>query len=197
VNQVGPSGTAHGSSELVKAHTPRRGRHSCCNTLGLGGSTVEAGTLLVAHRQPHCRVRVPAALFGPLPTAALMACIGWYGCCRQQGGGRFANTLAARSESIRVSVASSRCLSGWKQAQQRAPASRRLLSSPTHAAGPDWMHTRARPHTRTREGAQPPLALAAAAPQGETRFHRTPLLSTSFLSPFVFLPLDQCGPVAR
>jgi hypothetical protein len=24
VNQVGPSGTAHGSSELVKAHTPRR-----------------------------------------------------------------------------------------------------------------------------------------------------------------------------
>jgi hypothetical protein len=26
VNQVGPSGTAHGSSELVKAHTPRRGR---------------------------------------------------------------------------------------------------------------------------------------------------------------------------
>jgi hypothetical protein len=33
VNQVGPSGTAHGSSELVKAHTPRRGRHSCRNTL--------------------------------------------------------------------------------------------------------------------------------------------------------------------
>ena len=32
VNQVGPSGTAHGSSELVKAHTPRRGRHSCRNT---------------------------------------------------------------------------------------------------------------------------------------------------------------------
>jgi hypothetical protein len=32
VNQVGPSGTAHGSSELVKAHTPRRGRPSCCNT---------------------------------------------------------------------------------------------------------------------------------------------------------------------
>jgi len=31
VNQVGPSGTAHGSSELVKAHTPRRGRHSCRN----------------------------------------------------------------------------------------------------------------------------------------------------------------------
>jgi hypothetical protein len=32
VNQDGPSGTAHGSSELVKAHTPRRGRHSCRNT---------------------------------------------------------------------------------------------------------------------------------------------------------------------
>jgi hypothetical protein len=30
VNQVGPSGTAHGSSEQVKAHTPRRGRPSCC-----------------------------------------------------------------------------------------------------------------------------------------------------------------------
>jgi hypothetical protein len=33
VNQVGPSGTAHGSSELVKAHTPCRGRHSCRNIL--------------------------------------------------------------------------------------------------------------------------------------------------------------------
>ncbi len=31
VNQVGPSGTAHGSSDLVKAHTPRRGRPSCRN----------------------------------------------------------------------------------------------------------------------------------------------------------------------
>jgi hypothetical protein len=32
VNQVGPSGTAHGSSEIVKAHTPRRDRPSCRNT---------------------------------------------------------------------------------------------------------------------------------------------------------------------
>ncbi len=32
VNQVGPSGTADGSSELVEAHTPRRGRPSCRNT---------------------------------------------------------------------------------------------------------------------------------------------------------------------
>ncbi len=32
VHQVGPSGTAHGSSELVKARTPRRGRPSCRNT---------------------------------------------------------------------------------------------------------------------------------------------------------------------
>ena len=32
VNQVGPSGTAHGSSELVKAHTPRRVRPSCRNS---------------------------------------------------------------------------------------------------------------------------------------------------------------------
>jgi hypothetical protein len=32
VNQVGQSGTAHGSSELVKANTPRRGRPSCSNT---------------------------------------------------------------------------------------------------------------------------------------------------------------------
>jgi hypothetical protein len=32
VNHVGPSGTAHGSSELVKAHTPRRGRPSCRKT---------------------------------------------------------------------------------------------------------------------------------------------------------------------
>ena len=33
VNQVsGPSGTASGSSELVKAHNPRRGRPSCRNT---------------------------------------------------------------------------------------------------------------------------------------------------------------------
>ncbi len=32
VYQVGPSGTALGSSELVKAHTPRRGRPSCRNT---------------------------------------------------------------------------------------------------------------------------------------------------------------------
>jgi hypothetical protein len=32
VYQVGPSGTAHGSPELVKAHTPRRGRPSCRNT---------------------------------------------------------------------------------------------------------------------------------------------------------------------
>jgi hypothetical protein len=32
VNQVGPSGTADASSELVKAHTPRRGRPSCRNT---------------------------------------------------------------------------------------------------------------------------------------------------------------------
>ncbi len=31
VHQVGPSGTAHGSSELVKAYTPRRGRPSCRN----------------------------------------------------------------------------------------------------------------------------------------------------------------------
>ncbi len=40
VNQVGPSGTAHGSSKLVKAHTPRRGRPSCRNTLpgGLVGA---------------------------------------------------------------------------------------------------------------------------------------------------------------
>ena len=38
VNQVGPSGTAHGSSELVKAHTPRRGRHSCRNMQALHGS---------------------------------------------------------------------------------------------------------------------------------------------------------------
>jgi hypothetical protein len=33
VNQVGPSCTAHGSSELVKAHTPRRGRPSCRNSI--------------------------------------------------------------------------------------------------------------------------------------------------------------------
>ena len=33
VNQVGPSGTAHGSSELVKAHTPSRGRPSCRNNV--------------------------------------------------------------------------------------------------------------------------------------------------------------------
>jgi hypothetical protein len=32
VNQVGPSGTAHGSSELVKARASRRGRPSCRNT---------------------------------------------------------------------------------------------------------------------------------------------------------------------
>ncbi len=32
VNQVGPSGTPRGSSELVKAHTLRRGRPSCRNT---------------------------------------------------------------------------------------------------------------------------------------------------------------------
>jgi hypothetical protein len=31
VNHVGPSGSAHGISELVKAHTPRRGRPSCRN----------------------------------------------------------------------------------------------------------------------------------------------------------------------
>ncbi len=31
VNQVGPSGTAHVSSKLVKAHTPRRNRPSCRN----------------------------------------------------------------------------------------------------------------------------------------------------------------------
>jgi hypothetical protein len=31
VSQVGPSGTARGSSELVKAHTPRRSRPSCRN----------------------------------------------------------------------------------------------------------------------------------------------------------------------
>jgi hypothetical protein len=37
VNQVGPSCTAHGSSELVKAHTPSRGRPSCRNTDGLCG----------------------------------------------------------------------------------------------------------------------------------------------------------------
>ncbi len=40
VNQVGPSDTARGSSELVKAHTPRRGRPSCRNTrdpLGAAG----------------------------------------------------------------------------------------------------------------------------------------------------------------
>jgi hypothetical protein len=33
VNQDGPSGTAHGCSELVKAHTARRGRHSCRNKI--------------------------------------------------------------------------------------------------------------------------------------------------------------------
>jgi hypothetical protein len=32
VHQVGPSSTASGSSELVKAHTSRRGRPSCRNT---------------------------------------------------------------------------------------------------------------------------------------------------------------------
>jgi hypothetical protein len=37
VNQVGPSGTAHGSSELVKAHTPRRGRPSCRNSAARAG----------------------------------------------------------------------------------------------------------------------------------------------------------------
>ena len=41
VNQDGPSGTAHGSSELVKAHTPRRGRHSCRNTEKLGSVAVK------------------------------------------------------------------------------------------------------------------------------------------------------------
>jgi hypothetical protein len=41
VNQVGPSGTAHGSSELVKAHTPRRGtsRPSCRNNSDPGPVT--------------------------------------------------------------------------------------------------------------------------------------------------------------
>ncbi len=174
-----------------QARDPNRG-------LGLGpwwqhgGGRRTARCAPTASLPPQCRVRVPAARFGPLPTAALMACIGWYGCCRQQGGGRCADTLAARSESIRVSAASSRCLSGWVQAQHRAPASRRLLSSPTHAAGPDWTHARARPHARTREGAQPP-----SPPQGDARFHRIPPLSTSSLSPLVFLPLDQCDPVAR
>ncbi len=38
VDQVGPSGTAHGSSELVKAHTPRRGRHSCRNRAARPGA---------------------------------------------------------------------------------------------------------------------------------------------------------------
>ncbi len=33
VHQVGPSGTARGSSELVKAHTPRKCRPSCHNTV--------------------------------------------------------------------------------------------------------------------------------------------------------------------
>ncbi len=43
-SQVGPSGTAHVSSELVKAHIPRRGRPSCRNNgqlswpTGLGSS---------------------------------------------------------------------------------------------------------------------------------------------------------------
>jgi hypothetical protein len=41
VNQVVPSGTAHGSSELVKAHSPRRGRPSCRNT-PLGGLVAAA-----------------------------------------------------------------------------------------------------------------------------------------------------------
>ncbi len=40
VHQAGPSGAARGSSELVKAHTPCRGRPSCRNTPpgGLVGS---------------------------------------------------------------------------------------------------------------------------------------------------------------
>jgi hypothetical protein len=41
VHQVGPSGTAHGSSELVKAHTPRRGRPSCRNRPGPTGGGPE------------------------------------------------------------------------------------------------------------------------------------------------------------
>ena len=43
VNQVGPSGTAHGSSELVKAHTPRRGRHSCRNSVVFRGRPDKRG----------------------------------------------------------------------------------------------------------------------------------------------------------
>ncbi len=35
VHQVGPSGTAHGSSQLVKAHTPCRSRPSCRNSADL------------------------------------------------------------------------------------------------------------------------------------------------------------------
>jgi hypothetical protein len=38
VHKVGPSGTTHGSSELVKTHTPRRGRPSCRNRLDNPGS---------------------------------------------------------------------------------------------------------------------------------------------------------------
>jgi hypothetical protein len=44
VNQVGPSGTAHGSSELVKAHTSRRGRPSCRNTGDQGSVQAMSGT---------------------------------------------------------------------------------------------------------------------------------------------------------
>jgi hypothetical protein len=58
VNQVGPSGTAHGSSELVKAHTPqRRGRPSCCNTDGCaecGCVFACAHVCIVTHGPSQC-----------------------------------------------------------------------------------------------------------------------------------------------
>jgi hypothetical protein len=63
VNQVGPSGTAHGSSELVKAHTPRRGRPSCRNTLSMPRAQ-DASSYSYSHGA-CARVRRGACAMGP------------------------------------------------------------------------------------------------------------------------------------
>ncbi len=57
VNQVGPSGMARGNSELVKAHTPRRGRPSCRNSDIQLRSRLAQVSSLGAQRRPGDRRR--------------------------------------------------------------------------------------------------------------------------------------------
>jgi hypothetical protein len=114
VNQVGPSGTAHGSSELVKAHTARRGRPSCRNSRDAGGS---AGRF-----HPAARAGRPASSRG-----LVWDCTGTWGrgdaCGRWLGAGRGSHTAEEGAPG---------------RLRQRGDSTRRARRPPCARPGPMW-----------------------------------------------------------